>query len=310
MGTSTDPLKNLPDVPSDPALRALIVDTLEWISAWRDATHPKIASLAVVAAVYARFCSPTAPTELQSQLAARFTLLFFLIDDADARELPALVGTPETRRAFDVGPLTPALEAWLHDVRTSVVVEPAMLERLGRSHQDYLAARRAEASTSPPSTLEAQWELRRRTIFMDPYLDHWMILRGMRAAPLADGKLAELRRLAIDLVLVSNDLGSIARDRAGGSSPDDLNLVHALALTTGGDVDLAIERTVERHNVWVLALRREATEVASADTREYLDLLIGVTDGNLSSLRALKARYPGVDGVLSRLLSVGPLPAP
>jgi hypothetical protein len=320
---------SLPSLPGLPALlapyetsladaetRALTLRTLGWAEAHgvltalppaHAAGEPtKAATLVVVASVYAKLCAPTSPPARSLDLAARFTLVFFFIDDAPAEGLAALVSDEAD---WSVGPLTGALRAWLSELREMDGCPASLRESFTRSFHAYIRARRLEpALVSGKLPLDRHWEIRRQTIFMDPYLDQWLISMGVDTEAFRQDDFADARRTGTDIVLLSNDLGSVDRDRLGGDAPDDLNLVDAYAAANGWTPRETVERLIDVHNGMVARYRGElarALERNRARAAEaYADLLTGVVDGNLGSLRALDFRYRNVGDVLDRLALV------
>lgn len=294
---------------ADPVARDITHRTLAWVREHGVFEGDRLANsarLVVVASIYARLCAPAAATRRHYEVAAIFTLLFFYVDDAPASELPELLRGGEP---WSVGRLTPSLRAFLADFREREACSPVLRDDLDRSYHAYLSARRAELGhKARPLSVEEHWAFRRKTIFMDPYIDHWMILLGIDPAELDLPAFAAARRISTDIVLLSNDLGSVDRDRPGGESPDDLNLVDAYVLERGLARGETVESLIGLHNEMVDRLR--AALEAAIDARRttsaerYADLLTGITDGNLGSLKALKFRYTGIAATLRRLATV------
>lgn len=279
---------------------------------WLQAKGPEVAvsgerrlpALLAVACVYARHCAPRQASERQQRVVARFTLLFFLVDDAALEDLPELLSLSAP---WSIGRYSSALAAWLDDFTERHSVPPALVERFTLAYHDYLDARRIEQREhSSPSGLEEQWAFRRRSIFMDPYLDLWLILRGVDPVGLP-AELSEARKLAVDLVLLCNDLGSVERDRSGGAGEGDLNLVHSYAREYAEPESAALERVIELHNGLVERFRslvREARQLEPSQYAEtYAEILVGVVDGNRASVLALAFRYPGAEPIMRRLRS-------
>jgi len=69
----------------------------------------------------------------------------------------------------------------------------------------------------------------------------------------------------------------------------------------------ALERLIRHYNELVerygAALARAVLERPGPHADNYADLLSGVVEGNVASVRALGFRYPGSEPVLQRLLS-------
>lgn len=285
--------------------RALTLRTYDWAEAHgvlRLAPPRRAGMLVVVASVYAELCAPTDPPPMSVDRAARFTLLFFCIDDAASDDLVRLLDAPDLAAEWSIGPLTSALTTWREEIALSLA-PPALQRSFADVFRAYLVARRNEPRSVPD--LETHWDVRRKTIFMDPYVCQWVVSLGIAADDHAPFGFEAAYAIAKDIVLLSNDLGSIDRDRPGGESPDDLNLVVAIAAKEGWSLDHAVDELVARHNQMVRDYRRalDAARRAAgtADADRYADLLTGVVDGNLGSLHALRFRYRNVDRVLARL---------
>jgi hypothetical protein len=263
-----------------------------------------LAKLVLVAATYGCNCAPTSAREDAFDRATRFILLFLLVDDAAKDDALALVATSD--QPWTIGRFTPALRSWLGSCEDELRrATPALCERLSQSFHDYLRAR-ANELTEPdrPHGLEAHWAFRRRTIFLEPYIDLWMILLGI--PPDVERSQPSARSTVIDIVLLANDLGSIERDAAGGEAPDDLNLVTTLAAEVGGSREEAVERLIRQHDELIADLRRSLAGARGVAESAYADLLAGMVDGNLDSLLALGFRYPGAGALLGRLDRVRP----
>jgi hypothetical protein len=294
---------------AEPRLARTAADTLAWLSE-RSATdlhaERRLPALVTVACVYARLCAPVGASERHYDVVARFTLLFFLVDDAELSELPDLLAPGAS---WSIGRHTPALRAWLAEFEEQRLVGAQLRERFALAYHDYLAARRDEhAHHEQPLDLAAHWAFRRRSIFMDPYLDMWMILFGIELEALAQEHFAEARALAVDLVLLANDLASVERDRRGGESPDDLNLLHTYAKQHGVSAEHALESLIAEYNRSVQryrdALNGALTARPGHHSQRYAEILTGVVEGNVAAVRALPFRYPGAETVLVRLTPV------
>lgn len=266
----------------------------------------RLPALVTVASVYATLCAPSDASPRDFDVVARFTLLFFLVDDAALTELPDLLAADA---AWSIGRHTPALRVWRADFHEQAAAPSELRERFAGAYHDYLAARKAEHlhQSRPPNVAE-HWAFRRRSIFMDPYLDLWMILRHVDPAAIAEAHFAEARALAIDLVLLANDLGSAERDSKSGASPDDLNLIHSYAREHQESEAATIERLLALYDDLARRYRAAASQAITAcpteDARRYLDLLSGVIEGNVASVLALGFRYPGAAPLMKRLSAV------
>jgi hypothetical protein len=288
---------------------ALATDTLRWFAEDTDVAvgeERALPALITVASVYARFCAPSDTSADHNAVVARFTLLFFLVDDAAEGQLPNLL---LDAAQWSIGRHTTALRRWLSEFSEHAPAHPRLRARFAHAYHDYLAARRVEhLNKSRPLGIEAHWVFRRRSIFMDPYLDLWMILRGIDLDALAEQDFAAARALAVDLVLLANDLASAERDAADGASPDDLNLIHSYARQHAESEASALERLVTLYNrlaaEYLAALARACAARPGTDAERYADVLSGVVQGNVASVLALGFRYPGAEAVMRRLSAV------
>jgi hypothetical protein len=296
------------EVLHEPAWARTATRTLRWLVERSDANFQaerRLPVLVTVASVYACSCAPQLSSERHYDVVARFTLLFFLVDDAEQGELPDL-STAEA--SWSIGRYTPALRAWLAELSEQATPPARLSQSFARAYHDYLAARRAEhGHRARPLGLQQHWAFRRRSIFMDPYLDLWMMLLGIDPDAVLEPPFLEARALAVDLVLLANDLGSVERDQLGGASPDDLNLIHAFAREHGVTESEALERLIVQYNQLIERYRAASTNALSSrpgpSAERYADLLTSVVEGNVASMRALGFRYPGAEHVLVRLPS-------
>jgi hypothetical protein len=294
----------------EPGLARLAEDTLHWLAASSGvdlsaARERSVPALVTVASVYARLCAPAGASERDYDVLARFTLLFFLVDDAALHEVPDLLAE---NQPWSIGRYTRALRTWLAETHELTAANAGLRERFAHAYHDYLAARRAEhAQHAAPLSVDDHWALRRRSIFMDPYLDLWLIVEGVELAELAEQPFAAARALAVDLVLLANDLASAERDAQGGASPADLNLIHSYARAYGEAEPAAIERLIELHNEMVERYRAAVGLAIAArpgpHAASYAEILTGVVEGNVASVRALGFRYSGAEPVMQRLIS-------
>lgn len=291
------------------ALAGTRQSTLEWAQIEIASLDPGLSGaalekLVLVAATYGTNCAPTSAPAGAFDGATRFILLFLLLDDAAKEDALALVATPD--QLWTIGRFTPALRSWLASCEDDLLrASPTLRERFTGYFHDYLRARANELSAPDrPKGLEAHWAFRRRTIFLEPYIDLWMILLGI--SPDVERSFPNARPQVIDVVLLANDLGSIERDTAGGEAPDDLNLVTTLAAEVGCSRDEAVARLIVQHDELVAELRRSLAGARDGAETAYADLLAGMVDGNLDSLLSLGFRYPGAGAILGRLDRVHP----
>ena len=290
----------------DPLARDLTLRTHEWaiehgVLAASGLRVPE--AVVVVACVYAHLCAPRFPSVRCSDVAARFTTVFLFIDDAPTADLATLIADPTE---WSAGPLTDGLRAWLESLPELQTCPRSLRATFTASFHDYVRARRREPEVAHGElAVDDHWRIRRQTIFMDPYVEQWMISTAIDTDDFDMTAFAEARRLATDIVLLSNDLGSVARDRKDGESPEDLNLIATYERVYGLSTDEAVERLIDHHNHLVASYRDavESTRVAQASTHAdaYAELLTGVVGGNLDTLWTLDFRYRDVAHILKRL---------
>ncbi|MFO0546889.1 MAG: terpene synthase family protein [Polyangiaceae bacterium] len=239
-------------------------------------------------------------------MAARFVLLFLLVDDADVSELPSLID--DSTELWRIGPHTALLRRWLDELPELATCREPLRARFERSFHDYLQARaKEEGQKGTALTLDAHWEFRRHTIFTEPFLDQWIVSLGLDRDGAAEANLREARQLATDIVLLSNDLGSAARDTQQGEAPDDLNLIDTYARVRGWTREQTIEELIQQEREMVERYRALTSSEGKTDSFvSYVELLTALVDGNLASIYALDFRYRGVHHILDRLSMAEP----
>lgn len=294
------------DALSAAGAQALAADTWSWLRERSEqvaSTERRLPALTAIASVYAKYCAPSDATDTECAKVARFTLLFFLVDDAAEGELPDLLSTTS---AWSIGRYTPALRHWLEEFAEQARAPARLREHFASAYHDYLDARRREhENKSRPLGVDEHWAFRRRSIFMEPYLDLWLLLKGIDPDAVAEQEFAAARALAVDLVLLANDLASAERDSAQGASPDDLNLIHSYARQYQETEAAALERLVSLHDElaeqYSAARARACAARPGPHAERYADVLSGVVQGNVASVLALGFRYPGAAQVMRRL---------
>ncbi|MCH9682890.1 MAG: terpene synthase family protein [Deltaproteobacteria bacterium] len=290
-----------------PRLRALAERTLGW--AWEiQLLDPGADStkITVVSCVYAHLCRPTTATDRQLDIAARLCLLFFCIDDAEPDELTDLT-TPT--KLWDVGPLTPYLARWRAEFVEMERAAASVTACFTQGFHDYLRHRAEEpASRGRALPLAEHWTCRRQTVFIDPYVDQWILSMGLSPNRIAHPAFDRCRRIVIDVVLIANDLGSLERDRVGGEAEHDLNLVHTYMRDNGWSEAGTVEHLTRMHNELIAEFRRASrvavAELGTDDAAAFADVMCGIIDGNRAALGVLHFRYPGIAEVVARLDTV------
>jgi hypothetical protein len=267
-------------------------DVLGWMSAHRLFGDPRdcertYLEQALVAATFGYLCSAAEVGESEYLRAAQFTAIFLYFDD-----------TPNVDAH-------PAVVEWLGELER-IGAGGSALEDFHASFADYRASleeeRRLDCSTL---AREDYLQLRRRTIFVEPFLDHWRVLAGIDIEAPAREILRTGQGLARDLIILANDLGSLVRDTT--AEHGEMNVVVRDAQLRGSSIEVAIERAIAQHNALVGQLR-ELVSLAE-DSRErplptLARLLTRVVDGNIATMKLLTRRYTQSTALLDRLLAV------
>lgn len=338
MGDPDRPL--IPKTPSDPPSAAAseraasvpaqgIERTLLWMRA-----HHLFGSLentreyqkqAVVAATFGYLCAPRRAEDGARQRAARFTAIFLYLDDTTSKSVmsdsqwhtfhASLIDLLRDRRAAD-GAEHAAVAEWLAELRAIGQGAPSALCDFERSFLDYCLSLDEERRADPAAMSEQEFlALRRRTIFVEPVLDHWRVVMGLEV-PVAAPFRAELlaaQGMARDLVILANDLGSLVRD--AGSETTEKNVILHRAQHRGERLEAAAERAVTEYNTRVAELQRALADIADSErsgaawSAPLADLLAGLVDGDLDSMELLVQRYDRSESWLRGLHRVRPAPA-
>lgn len=257
-------------------------------------------SEALNASTYAHLCAPRSAGIRPREVATTFTLIFFFLDDVEPgvlREL--LTGSGRSMPVYDL----PAVRAWFSDFPELERCAPANRSAFETSFQIYLEAIRDELDIDPSTiTVAQQWHLRRRNAFIDPYFDAWNVALDLRVI---DSHCARrLREIAKDLILIANDLGSLARDSVRGGDLADLNLVHTYCREHSIDTDAACNELTALHNDLAREFETRCADLIEADpiaAPDTIGLLRSVVDGNMRAMRALERRYAGSKARLDAL---------
>lgn len=240
---------------------------------------------ALVAATFARLCSAAGVGDDELLRAGQFTAIFLYLDDTT--ELEVLLGEH------------PAINQWLGELE-QLGAGTAALADFRASFADYRASlveeRRVDLATL---TRDDYLKLRRRTIFVEPYLDCWRVLAGIDVAPDSPAR-AQQRRgqdFARELIILANDLGSLVRDTT--SEHGEMNLIVRDAALLGSQ-DAAVDRAIAEYNALVMQLR----ELVQSTEPKLGRLLTRVVDGNIATMKLLTRRYAHSTALLDRLLPV------
>lgn len=276
----------------DARRRALVRDASGWAAKQGlFSGQPAVAERACVnAATYASLCAPVHASDRQLELATTFTVIFFWLDDADPRELAALLDDPFARM--------PALSHWRADARELDACRPELATAWSKSLLVYLAALVDELAIDRRRvTVAQQLDLRRRNAFIDPYLDLWFAL--VDAAPLAV-ECARARWIGRELIIYANDLGSLDRDLVADRERPELNLAITMAREYGCTPDEAAHSLVEQHDALCGELRGLLPTIAAV-APAWVGVLREVVIGNVLAMRALAERYAGSTARLDAL---------
>jgi hypothetical protein len=244
----------------------------------------------VIAATYVSFCAPRTATERQYRIVTMFIVVFFWLDDSDPHALAALHSTGQL--AVDA---LPPLARWRARVTELDTCHPELAAAWLDAMRGYFASVADELAVDLRTiTLAEHLEVRRRSIFVDPYVGLWLALLDELPPAAHLETYTRARWLVRELILYANDLGALERDLA--TERVELNLVRTLAQQRGCSIGEAVGELVAEHNCMAAELRRLlATLAPHAPT--LVDTLRQITNGNLASLRALVERYGNTERV-------------
>ena len=282
--------------------RASTLDAIAWATLHQMFAPADVDKQALNASTFGYLCRPAVCTDRQLCLATRYALLFFYLDDTPGHTLASRLDRSDPCRTLRS---CPAGAAWLDDHRELARCSDAVRRDFERSLADYLQSLIDERDADPQHlTLDEHWDLRRRSVFVDTWIAQWIVSLDLR--PPFDGAPARARALCVDLVILSNDLGSLHRDAAAG--PDgELNLVHTYARTRGCSEREAVAAVIDDYNRQADEVRRILSGLSSdPELSSYADLIRGVIDGNLRAMMMLAHRYPEAQ---ERLAALQPISA-
>lgn len=235
---------------------------------------------ALVAATFGYLCSAAEAGEREYLCAAQFTAIFLYFDDC-----PSAAGEHA------------AVAQWLHALEQLGAGRSALAD-FRASFADYRASLADERCMHAAALTREQFlQLRRRTIFVEPYLDHWRVLAGI--------DLRAGQELAREAILYANDLGSLARDTSVEQSEMNLIVLDAARL---GSLDAAIAAAVAHYNELLNQLGAVVATLARSSKRSeqaLARLLVRVVDGNLATMRLLTRRYAQSAPLLDQLARLG-----
>ncbi|HLK60140.1 MAG TPA: terpene synthase family protein [Chthonomonadaceae bacterium] len=270
---------------------------------------------ALVAATFGCRCVPSRANNSGRLRASKFTAIFLYLDAMTGRDVmsdqrwhafhASLMDLLEGR---EVEEEHAALAEWLGELPEGGQDGAFALHDFQASLRDYcLSLNEARNSDLAAMSEEAFLALRRRTSFVMPYLDHWRVFLGIdvpREDPFRP-TLEAAQAAARDLIILSNDLGSLVRDSTPGSIEKNIVLHHAQHHDVSRDV--AAMWAVDTYNHRLHDLRRLlvcAYAPATSWQAPLANLLEGVVDGNLDTLLALEERYSRSDSWVRRLYRI------
>ncbi len=264
-----------------------------------------------VASTFVGLCSlPTAPHDRLVH-ATRLVMLFLWLDDvADDERLSAsdwrsfhaelkllTDGTPPSR--------SPGHEewfAWLATVRDWGARVPgscAVFLQALAAFFDGLDAERARRGAAVDR--ETYFAIRRETIFFKVFAEYWRVSLSVDLAPEYEHEVEPLRDLGCDVTIISNDIGSVIRERAD----EDLNVVFQIARDRSCSSDEAIGVAIDDHNEKIVQYRALRKALESRHSNHHLSTYLEILDvqvtGNLDSMLALVDRYPECAPHIGRL---------
>lgn len=307
-------LTEVEQVIGDPKIARSVVDWALGSGIFGDAAVPEAfdacAKEVKVASVFAARCSPSRVDGVQLAGAIRLLVLFLWLDDlAASRALDdeqwrlhlqelhlAVLGCPSSLSAGHRH-----WSIWL-DEYTAVARSPRaralFAARLSRFLVELDNERRVDRSSIG---IERYWEIRRETIFVKVFGDYWRGCLGIELSALDEIRVRVLQDLACEVIVMSNDLASVAREQQGR----DLNLVFVLT-GLGTLLSEAIDAVVGDHNDAVERYRSEREQVLAGEPRgsalgAYIGLLTVQISGNWVSMVELSERYPRCAAVIGRL---------
>lgn len=291
-------------------------DVLRWMAEHRlfgalDGKLRDYQKQAIVAATFGCRCAPTGASPAARLHAAKFTALFLYLDDTTNRD----VMSSERWRNFHttliallrgdaVGESHAALAEWLRELREVGRGAALALHDFEASFLDYcLSLNEERCADFATMGAEEFLKLRRRTIFVQPFLDHWRVSAAIDVSGDDPGRsqLVAAQAMACDLIIWANDLGSLARDM--GYETTEMSVVLLYARELG--VERGAERAIDEYNALLCDFRRLIDRDAATEPSWFAslaDLLGGVVDGNLDTMLALEQRYSESSTWLHRLL--------
>lgn len=278
------------------------------------------AKQAYITAAFDACCAPDGSTVSDSLVSAKCCLLFFLIDDGTIGQLDGFARFLETDASNAGDEPNESIACF-----TSLLPE---LRRRGRPVARWLDACRAWVAHTQEEqrfvvtelTFDDYLPYREHTIFFATYAECWAIVLGLAVPASAEQALrrSDLRGLAVRIIILANDLGSLDGDAcppADGTELVDINsvLLRARAL---GSRRAAVGEAVERHNHDVDEFHSRAHRLLREHGPEpqlvgQVQLLRSIVNGNLAATRHLvPERYTGGQAHLGDLRTIAETDVP
>jgi hypothetical protein len=290
---------------------------LDWSlqHAYREVEPALLAREAYVSSTYDLYCCPPGATLEENLLGAKFIVCFLKADDGPDEELASFLASPEG------GSSAPTELRSCHDAWMKELLDQGLDTQGARAaFREMCTWMQVERGVDRTQLTEARYrEFRRYTIAVPAYLACWTAIRALSLSERAHEALRGLIDVALELVYISNDLGSLERDEEAARrqpSGSDPNLVLLRARETGSRQE-AIHQVVALHHEKARAFLRLRAELAGTEfwddraVRDHVEFLRCMTNGNLAATRHLMAtRYPGTQALLERLPEVEPLASP
>jgi hypothetical protein len=233
--------------------------------------------------LFTYLCAPRVASRQGLIAAAEFLFIFFLFND-DWEAMGQLLdehGARSTDRRVSF------VREWLERLEQQHGGRASRFLASFRSYQASLGVEHAYGQQPGHPTLDEYLDKltgRYQWIATSPYIDLWELVEGIDVSDEQRPLTEPLKELAVELVYIANDVGSIARD------PHQKNYVRFLLaeLGTSATLEQALEETVRVYKRKAHAFVEKASELSSAlSMSPYVDMVAHVTDGNVLATIAL-----------------------
>lgn len=295
----------------DAGHESLMKAVLLWLAAHRVPSSPaRWSNIGFISSAFVLFCSPPGAPRRHLELAARFVALIFLIDDA---ETPDLV---EHRRFLEAGARasqTPTAPTALGRIYEDLVAELCALGPPPRLFaacwlRTCRAMEEERTGAWQTGTLRELCALRQDSIVAHAYAQLWYAMNGLQPGDEELEQTDRLRHLAVEQIMLCNDLGSADKDaRRETAEPNYvLRLRQEASLPS---LEAAVAMVVERYNRQIDELEHSRREVLARAPGERMAKLVALTlmsvNGNLDATRYL-VRFRYSDHRLDQLARLSP----